>query len=381
MIISTLNGLLVYVLLISILYEPAFLSIFIFVVGLASPLIIYYVGFFGRLAFSFAFLATIGVIYFSVLLLICRLVAVGRCLPKKELRNGNLLTGKTVVITGATGGIGLETTKQLVKWGISELVLCCRNQVMMESLKRQLSHVGTTPIRIHCIECDLTSLRSVELCSREILLKVDKVDILINNAGIMAPPFRLINGIEFQFLTNHLGHFYLTKNLMPLLQKSKSRIINVSSIAHLSVPLGFSIDELEKVDENSYSRSKFYGISKLCNIYFTRELQKRYGSSGIVAVALHPGCVDTGLGRYISKGSILFSLTYPVMKFFSKTPFTGAQTTLYCCSAPIEKLIPGGYYSQCELDISSPISLDMNISETIWNYSESLCKKINETTL
>ncbi|KAH7647370.1 oxidoreductase [Cryptosporidium bovis] len=284
--------------------------------------------------------------------------------------------GKTVMITGCTSGIGLETTRQLLEWGVTELVLCCRDKKKIEKIGNQIRLFGKPLTKIHIIECDLTSLKSVEACSKEVISKLDRLDILINNAGIMASPFKLVNGVEFQFISNYLGHFYLTTELLPLILKSKSRIINVSSIAHLAVPFGFDISELENVNESSYNRVRFYGISKLCNIYFTRELQIRYGHKGVSTFALHPGCVDTGLSRYID-GSIIFKLLYPIMKFFAKTPFTGAQTTLFCCYSKEEHLLPGGYYSQCSLGISSPISLDLNASKKLWEYSETLCKKAN----
>ena len=372
-------GMLTYVLVSSIVAEPAFLGMLLFVSGIIFPFFIGYIQIFE--AFLFYSLKTkiiCSVFYFLGLLVMCKLVSMGRYLPTKLLEKSDLMKGKTVAITGCTRGIGLETVKQLVRWGVSELVLCYRNKEMIEDIKQKLVNIGMPLNKIHTVECDLTSFPSIEQCSKEILLKIEKVDILINNAGIMACPFKLIDGIELQFMSNHLGHFYLTKKLLPLLLKSKTRVINVSSISHLFVPYGFEISELDNINEVNYSRARFYSISKLCNIYFTRELQKRYGSMGITSVALHQGCVDTDLGRYISEESILFNLSYPLMKLFSKTPFSGAQTTLYCCAISNEVLIPGGYYSQCSLDMSSPISLDMNISEKIWDYSESLCEKFNK---
>lgn len=373
---ETPKGMLIFVILNSVLFEPAFISMFVFVIGAALPFAINHVEVMGRCDAS---LVTTGIFvftYLSLLIGICRFVSYGKCLPKKVLEDTRLMRGKKVVITGCTRGIGLETVKQLARWGVSELIMCCRDVVAMESVKNQLVSAGLSLNQIHTIECDLTSVQSIESCSRKILSKVDKIDILVNNAGIMAPPFQLVNHVEKQFMTNYLGHYYLTMNLMPLLQKSKGRIINVSSIAHLVVPFGFDTSEIENVDEKNYDRTRFYGISKLCNIYFTRELQKRFGSTGLSAVALHPGCVDTDLGRYISEGSIVFHILYPLMKLFSKTPFSGAQTTLYCCTIPDENLIPGGYYSQCALDISSPVSLDMDLSERIWDFSKALCEKI-----
>ncbi|KAH8738920.1 hypothetical protein FG386_000786 [Cryptosporidium ryanae] len=278
------------------------------------------------------------------------------------------------MVTGCTSGIGFETMRQLLEWGVSEIVLCCRNTKKIEKIANRIKLFDKPLTKVHIIECDLTSLKSVEACAKEVISRIDKLDILINNAGIMASPFKLIDGVEFQFISNHLGHFHLTNKLLPLILKSKSRIINVSSIAHLSVPFGFDISELESVNENNYDRIRFYGISKLCNIYFTRELQMRYGSKGVSAFALHPGCVDTSLSRYVDN-SVIFKLLYPIMKFFAKTPFYGAQTTLFCCSSKEEDLLPGGYYSQCSLSISSPASLDINSSKKLWEYSEALCKK------
>ncbi|OII72054.1 short-chain dehydrogenase family protein [Cryptosporidium ubiquitum] len=370
------KGILMYVLLSSVLSEPAFISMSTFTIGIIAPLVLYHSELIEINNPTLIARGIITIIYLSCLLAICRFISFGKCLPGGMLKNKSLMKGKTVVITGCTRGIGLETAKQLASWGVSELIMCCRDIVAMESAKSQLLSNGLPLNRVHSIECELSSLQSIKLCSRKIFSIVDKIDILINNAGVMAPPFQLINQVERQFMTNYLGHYYLTMNLMPLLQKSKSRIINVSSIAHLAAPFGFDISELENVNRKNYDRTRFYGISKLCNIYFTRELQKRFGSFGLFAVALHPGCVNTDLGRYIKEGSTIFVLFYPLMKLFSKTPFSGAQTTLYCCAIPDEKLIPGGYYSQCALDISSPVSLDMDVSEKLWDYSRILCEKI-----
>ncbi|KAH8584143.1 retinol dehydrogenase family [Cryptosporidium sp. chipmunk genotype I] len=375
------KGMLMYVILSSVLFEPAFISMLVFAIGIILPLALYYLKLLEFHNLPYTLNGIFALVYTSVLLSICRLISFGKCLPKKILKDARIMKGKTVVITGCTRGIGLETVKQLASWGVSELIMCCRDIIAMENVKNQLSSIGLPPNRVHSIECDLSSLQSVELCSRRILSIVNKIDILINNAGIMAPPFQLINEVEKQFMTNYLGHYYLTMNLMPLLQKGKCRIINVSSIAHLAVPFGFNISEIENIDEKNYNRTRFYGISKLCNIYFTRELQKRFGSVGLSAVSLHPGCVNTDLGRYIREKSIAFVLFYPLMKLFSKTSFSGAQTTLYCCTVPDEKLTPGGYYSQCAIDISSPVSLDMEVSEKLWDFSKLLCDKITKSKI
>ncbi|KAL3128679.1 putative oxidoreductase [Cryptosporidium hominis] len=370
------RGMLIYVFLSSVLFEPAFVSMLVFMAGIIFPFIFYYLEFIESFNLPHIMNGTAILAYISVLLGICKFISLGKCLSEKTLKDTNIMKGKTVVITGCSRGIGLETVKQLASWGVSELIFCCRDIAAMENVKNQLTSIRLPPNKIHSIECDLSSLHSVELCSRKILSTVDKIDILINNAGIMAPPFQLINGVEKQFMTNYLGHYHLTTNLIPLLQRSKCRIINVSSIAHLAVPFGFNISEIENINEKSYNKMRFYGISKLCNIYFTRELQKRFGSAGLTAVSLHPGCVDTDLGRYVRENSIAFALLYPLMKLFSKTSFSGAQTTLYCCAIPEIKLAPGGYYSQCTLDISSPVSLDEDASAQLWDYSKLLCDKI-----
>ncbi|KAJ1609997.1 putative oxidoreductase [Cryptosporidium canis] len=371
------KGMLVFVILHSVLFEPAFISMLAFALGVVLPFAVNHTEVLRRLQLSYITVGVVLSVYIFLLFAICRFISLGKCLPRKILRDRRLMKGKTVVITGCTRGIGLETAKQIAIWGVSELIMCCRDFMAMENVKNELISIGLSSDKIHSIECDLSSMQSIELCSRKIMSIVSKIDILINNAGIMAPPFQLVNNVEKQFMTNYLGHFYLTTNLLPILQACKCRIINVSSIAHLAAPFGFEISELENVDEKTYDRTRFYGISKLCNIYFTRELQKRFGSTGLTAVSLHPGCVDTDLGRYVREGSTLFVTFYPLMKLFSKTPFYGAQTTLYCCATSDDNLIPGGYYSQCELDISSPVSLDMDRSERLWNYSKSLCEKIN----
>lgn len=192
------------------------------------------------------------------------------------------------------------------------------------------------------------------------------LDILINNAGVMFTPYaHTEDGFELQMGTNHLGHFLLTNLLMDTLKASTpSRIINVSSILH---KYG-QIDRDDLNMSNGYNRHKAYFQSKLANILFTRELSKRLHGSGVTANSLHPGVVDTELQRYHFWSRLMLA---PGM-IFSKTPRSGAQTTLMLALDPAFDKISGNYYADCKLENESATARDDDTAEWLWNTSEIL---------
>ncbi len=202
-----------------------------------------------------------------------------------------------------------------------------------------------------------------------------KITALINNAGVMACPYsKTKDGFELQMGTNHFGHFYLTQLLLPRLQSS--RIVNVSSIAHTlwRVPCD-AVHYAQMCNPNTYKPWRAYSLSKSANIIFTRELQRRYGTSHkILAYSLHPGAVDTQLDRYVDINNLVRSLLQPMKYLLYKTPLDGAQTNLYCALS--NEAQPGSYHSDCQpTSVLSPYDDNDDIARAWWDYSEQV---INE---
>jgi retinol dehydrogenase 12 len=271
--------------------------------------------------------------------------------------------GKHVIVTGGYGGIGYETCRVLAKGGAHVTLLGREEKKLREAI---VEIKKTNPsASLDYIVCDLGSFKSIKACAETYAKKNKPIDILINNAGIMGAPLRYTaDGFESQMGVNHMGHAYLTRLLLPIIQKSKtSRIINVSSVAHGHAPSeGIYFDNFD--GKKGYNRWKRYGHSKLANIYFTRSLERHYPAkeTGITSVALHPGVItSTELMRFASIPGMLVLMgmffTHPSCSFAiigeqtkrGKTIPQGAATTVYCALSP--DIVSGEYYSDSNLTI------------------------------
>jgi NAD(P)-dependent dehydrogenase (short-subunit alcohol dehydrogenase family) len=205
--------------------------------------------------------------------------------------------GKTAVITGANTGIGFETAKVLVGRGAT-VVLACRD---LDKAERAADRIGAAMpgARVEVVRLDLASLVSVRQAAEELRAAHPRLDLLVNNAGVMMTPFRRTqDGFELQLGINHLGHFALTGLLLEsLLAVPGSRVVTVSSSAHR----GGVIDVQDLRSERGYRRTTAYARSKLANLLFTYELQRRLAASGAstTALAVHPGGVTSGLQRHM----------------------------------------------------------------------------------
>jgi NAD(P)-dependent dehydrogenase (short-subunit alcohol dehydrogenase family) len=193
----------------------------------------------------------------------------------------------------------------------------------------------------------------------------------------MATPYsHTKDGFEMQMGTNHFGHFYLTQLLLPQLLKSKSRVVNVSSAAHAMWQVACTPDTYaEQLNKQTYTPWHAYSISKTANIYFTIELQRRFGAQGLRAYSLHPGAVNTGLQRHISMSQWFAA---PLLWLVFKTQLEGAQTNLFC--AVSDEAVLGKYHHEChEHKLGNPYADNPQRASEWWEYSEKIvAEKIKE---
>jgi len=311
-----------------------------------------------------------GAIGLSSLVLARNYFGGGVCKINKDLK------GQVVIVTGSNTGIGKEAAKVLAGMG-AKVVLANRDEArtlpVLEEIKRE-----TKSEDVEFIRCDLSDLKSVKEFADTFKSRYQTLNILINNAGVMYITERRATkeGFEMQVGTNHMGHFYLTTLLLDVLKKSApSRVINVSSLGHtFAKDLGFDDFMFEK----KYDMDAAYYRSKLANVVFTKELQRRVADSNIKVVSLHPGVVTTELTRYIDEkwyfripNQVIFG---PLLRVFGKTPLQGAQTTLYCALEDHEKLVSGGYYSDCKIKSENPVARSEETGKKLWEVSEQLIK-------
>jgi len=279
------------------------------------------------------------------------------------------LTGKVAIVTGANSGIGLETTRELARNG-AKVVMACRNPAKAETALADIRN-SLEGADVSVIPLDLASLESVRTFANEFNESHDRLDLLCNNAGIMMVPFgKTEDGFERQIGTNHLGHFALTGLLLPkLISTPGSRVVNVSSLAHKQGKIDF--DNLQ--GEKKYGKISAYCRSKLANLLFTYELQRRFDGANVDAksVAAHPGWTGTNLQNDV--GWIRFLNPLMAMK-----PSQGALPTLFAATVDVDG---GTYYGPSGIGEvkgypkqvkSTPLSHDQAVAKQLWEVSEQL---------
>ncbi len=282
------------------------------------------------------------------------------------------LTGRCALITGASSGIGLEAARALAARG-ARVLLGCRSEQRADAALRSIrSGVGDADLAV--VPIDLASLSSVRVAAAQVMAQEQRLDVLINNAGVMALPRQeTIDGFEMQFAVNHLGHFALTGLLLDLVRATPaSRIVTVSSSAHQMGRVDF--DNLQ--GERTYGRWRQYGLSKVANLLFTYELQRRLSRAheATIAVACHPGVAATELGR---DAGPLMRFGTPLMRRFTQNAAAGALPTLRAATDPG---VRGGQYFGPERNThgapietrSSSYSHDTVVARRLWDVSEEL---------
>ena len=261
---------------------------------------------------------------------------------KKNWTTNNIpdLSGKVMIVTGGNSGLGFWSVKAFAENG-AEVVLACRSTGKGEKAKSEI--LNEVPGgKIEVAELDLADLESVRNFASDFQKKHTRLDVLLNNAGIMTTPyFKTKDGFEGQMGTNHLGHFALTGLLLPVLKKTpKSRVVNVSSMAHKQGKMDFS--NLLFENGKGYSPMKAYGRSKLANLLFTYELQHYFEANKIagIAVSAHPGVSRTELFRYLDE-KWYFRMVRPIFQIISQEGRMGALPEI---RASVDPEVKGGEY-------------------------------------
>lgn len=272
------------------------------------------------------------------------------------------MQGKTVIVTGATAGIGFETARALASMG-AQVVIISRSPERCQMAAEQIkSETGNH--RVHFIAADLSYTAGVQEAAYQFKRQFTRLDVLVNNAGAYFHR-RMVNtdGYEMTFALNHLNYFLLTHLLLDVLKASSpARVVNVASDGHYGVSLDF--DDLQ--NEKNYQGFRAYRQSKLCNVLFTYELARRLEGSQVTANALHPGFVATNFGSDIGP---IYPLIKRLLGFLAKSPQKGAQTSIYLASAPELEGVSGKYFRNSEPVESSPLTYDRPTAERLWQTS------------
>jgi NAD(P)-dependent dehydrogenase (short-subunit alcohol dehydrogenase family) len=285
-------------------------------------------------------------------------------------------TGRTAVITGANTGLGYETAAALAAKG-AHVVLAVRNLDKGKDAAAGIA-AATPGAGVTVQELDLSSLESIRTAADELRSRYDTIDLLINNAGVMAPPRRETeDGFELQFGTNHLGHFALTAGLLPRLEgREDARVVTLTSGAHRAGKITF--DDLQR--QKSYFRWTAYGQSKLANLLFMRELDRRLRAAGspVKSLAAHPGYAATNLQSAAAPVAdrIIMKVTNVAL---AQSAARGALPTLYAATEPSAKsgqfIGPDGFMEQRgfpEPVGSTAAGKDMDTARRLWEVSAEL---------
>ena len=274
------------------------------------------------------------------------------------------MAGRTVLVTGGTGGIGLATAAGLAELG-ARVGIVGRDPARTKTAAERLRGSGG---EVDVFVADLSSQQEVRRLAKEVLAAYPRLDVLVNNVGgYWATRHTTVDGLEHTFAVNHLAPFLLTNLLLDRLRASApARVVTVSSGAQAMGTIDF--DDLQ--GEHDYSGQRAYNQSKLANVMFTYELARRLRGSGVTANALHPGVVRTNFGREDSKGWM--RLLLPVIRPFLKSPERGAATSLYLASSPDVEGVSGRYFANSKPKTSSNASQDTTAAARLWDVSAAL---------
>lgn len=287
------------------------------------------------------------------------------------------MNGKTVVVTGANSGIGRATASALATLG-ARVVITGRDAEKTESAAASVrTQAGSDDV--HTAVFDLGDLASVREGAADLLARFERIDVLVNNAGVVLTERReTVDGFEATFAVNHLGPFLLTDLLLDRLRESApARIVNVASTAHRSARQGIAFDDLQST--RSYAGMRVYGQSKLANILFTTELARRLEGSGVTANSLHPGTVATGFAADGDASGIL-AFGIKLIRPFILTSEQGARTSVYLASSPEVEGVTGRYFVKNRARQPSGAARDGEAARRLWEVSEELVRTAGAAT-
>jgi NAD(P)-dependent dehydrogenase (short-subunit alcohol dehydrogenase family) len=301
----------------------------------------------------------------------------------KEVVQGINLKGKTAIVTGASAGLGVETVRALAAAG-ARIVMPVRSREKGEKVAAELRR-STDNANIEVAEMNLEDYASVRKFAKGFVASGRSLDILINNAGIMAcPERRIAGGIESQFGTNHLGHMLLACELAPaLLKAGRARVVALSSIGHRRSPVNFDDPNFEK---HPYDKWEAYGQAKTANSLFAVELNRRLEPKGVTAYAVYPGGIMTELQRDLSQEEIrAFGWVDEKGKLNDrfKTPEQGASTSVWCATSALLAAGGGVYCEDCNVAEAVPAddkrmsgirpwAIDPEAAQKLWALSETM---------
>src|SRR5664279_6649212 len=282
-----------------------------------------------------------------------------------DVTTGRPMYGHTVLITGGTGGIGRATALGLATMG-AHVAICGRDDERTANAGRAIRATGGGSV--DTFVADLSSQSQVRRLADEVLQRLPRLDVLVNNVGgYWNTRHVTADGLERTFAVNHLAPFLLTDLLLDRLKASApARIVTVSSGAQAMGKIGF--DDLQ--GERKYSGQQAYNQSKLANVMFTYELSRRLDGSGVTATVLHPGVVRTGFAA--EDHSPMWRVLLPLVRPFLKTPEKGAATSIYLASAPEVEGVTGKYFADSKTKTSSRSSYDTAAAARLWQMSVDL---------
>lgn len=275
------------------------------------------------------------------------------------------MTGKIVVITGGTSGLGKESAKEIAKIGAT-VAITGRNQKKLDQTAKDIQAI-VPGAAIDTFLCDQSLLSNVRQLTASLNQKYQKIDVLINNAGISTARMEITTeGFEHVFSTNHLAPFLLTNLLLEKLVKSKARIVNVSSFMHKHVDIDFNNLQTTK----GFNWDLAYSRTKLYNLMFTYELAKKIENTGATVNAINPGMVKTGIG---ADGTAVLGFGKFFYDLFSYTVEKGARTQIRVATSPDLDGVSGKYFSKYRLDSSTKISINPDYCKKLWDVSMEMC--------
>jgi len=295
-----------------------------------------------------------------------------------DVLDGVDLTGKTAVVTGGAAGLGAETARSLASVG-ADVVIAVRDAEKGKAAIEKIRE-SVPDAKLELANLDLASLASVRAFGQKTLADHNRIDLLINNAGVMACPLgRTADGFEMQLGTNHLGHFLLTGILAPaLVNAAPARVVNLSSRGHMRGDIDWDDPHF---NNRPYDKWEAYGQSKTANILFTVELDRRLSPSGVRAYAVHPGVIITELGRHLTADDFAdMQSRGPSGGFKFKEVEAGAATTVWAATSADLDGVGGIYLEDCHIgqpasatdsaDGYAPRAVDPDTARRLWAWSE-----------